>query len=166
MVLLNKNEAFTQGHTATLLLNENDQGMMLSFYPDNYDEVKVPTVAGGEMRIAMLDSGQWNDLLYGSGDVTLVSSNGYIRTENYTDNLYLTVSNADGRSGLGKMANLFANPGTFRTLSNNCDYQTAAIVRAAGKKYDQKTSPRDSFIYTSAYHTNRKLWLLMTFMPQ
>ena len=155
MVLVQSEGALGAGHTATMLINENDQAMVLSFYSQN----GTPT-GPGEMRIAMLSSSEWNDALYNEGTVYFVANNGTVQSETFNGNLYLTVSHDDGRNALGKMANLFNEKLDYNLASNNCDHKTAAMVTAAGKFYDKRVLPNDSFVYTTMYHTNYWGWLL------
>ena len=159
MVLVQTAGASGAGHTAVLLLNGNDQGLLLSYhpYPDG-----SPMTEPGEMRIAYLTSSEWNNALYGTGnrDVNLVGSTGYNQSESFNGNLYLSVDASNGRNGLAKLAEKFANPGNYNVATNNCDHQTASIVMAAGKYYDKYILPNDSFTYTTMYHTNYRAWLL------
>ncbi len=158
MVLVQTAGASGLGHTAVLLLNENDQGLLLSYHPCPDGS---PMTEPGEMRIAYLNVAEWNNALYGPEDrnVNLVGSTGYNRRESFNGSLYLSVDATNGRNGLAKLAEKFANPGNYNVTTNNCDYQTAAIVMAAGKYYDKYSSPNDSFTYTTMYHTNYRVWL-------
>lgn len=155
MPLVQTTGAYGAGHTATLLINENDQGLLLSYWSEN------GTAQGpGEMRISMLSSSEWNAALYEEGTVYFVASNGKTPQENYNGNLYLTVSNDNGRNALKKVAELFNDPGVYNLATNNCDFKTSAIVMAADKFYDKRVLPNDSFTYTTMYHTNYWAWLL------
>ncbi len=155
MPLVQSTAALGAGHTATLLINENDQGLLLSYWSEN------ETATGpGEMRISMLSSSEWNAALDDGGQVNFVGSNGKTSSETYNGSLYLTVSHGNGRNALGKMANLFNNPGEYNLATNNCDHKTAAIVTAADKFYDKRVLPNDSFTYTTMYHTNYWAWVL------
>lgn len=69
MIVINSSAAAGAGHTATLLLNESEQGLLFSFYSKN------GTATGdGQMRIAFLNSSQWNGLLYNNKSVKLIAS--------------------------------------------------------------------------------------------
>ena len=157
MVLVQTAGASGAGHTAVLLLNGDDQGVLLSYhpYPDG-----SPMTEPGEMRIAYLNSTEWNDVLYNNKTQEYVGSTGYIQPESFNGNLYLSVDAANGRKGLAKLAEKFANPGNYNVAKNNCDHQTAAIVMASGKFYDKHIMPNDSFTYTTMYHANYWAWLL------
>ena len=155
MILLNSSAALGAGHTATLLLNENDQGLLFSYYPENGNAID-----NGQMRIAFLNSTDWNDLLYNNKSSKLVASNGTIQSESYNGNLYLTVSSANGKKGLAKIANLFNNPGEYNLATHNCDHMTSLVALAAEIFYDKRVAPNDSFTYTQMYHTSYWLWML------
>ena len=154
MVLVQSAGANGLGHTAVLLLNESDQGLLFSYHPYPDGAPSAP----GEMRIGYFNATDWNNILYREYGADLIGSNGYNRSENFNGNLYLTVSADNGKNALAKAASIFANPGQYHVVTNNCDHQTQAIVTAAGKYYDKHIAPNDSFYYTTMYHTNYWYW--------
>ncbi len=153
MPLINSKGAFGAGHTATMIINEQDQALILSYYPSTMN-----IVTEGQMRIGVYDADKWNAILYSSNKVDLIGSNGTVEPESYTGSLYLTVSSENGRNALKTIANLYNNPGTYSLFFNNCDHQTSYIVSSAGLYYEKHLLPNDSFKYTSAFHSNRKMW--------
>ena len=155
MILVNTKAASGLGHTATLLLNKDDQGLLFSYYSES-----GAAVGNGQMRIAFLNSTEWNNLLYDNQSVNLVASNGTIQSESYNGNLYLTVSASNGKNGLAKIAYLYNNPGEYNLATRNCDHMTSSVALAANIFYDKRIMPNDSFTYTKMYHTSYFLWLL------
>ena len=151
--LINSSGAFGAGHTATMIINEQDQALLLSYYPST---MSIETA--GQMRIGVYDAVEWNNALYSSNEVDLIGSNGIVESESYTGSLYLTVSSENGRNAFKTIANLYNDPGTYSLFSNNCDHQTSYIVSSAGLYYEKHPLPNDSFTYTRAYHTDRKTW--------
>ena len=153
MPLLQSEAVYGAGHTAVLLINEKGQGILLSYWSEN-NKAEGP----GEMRIAVLSSSEWNNTLYKDAEVDFVASNGKIQHETYSDNLYLTVSQDDGRNALKTIAKLFNNPGQYHLTNNNCDHQAMKVVESAGKFYDKCSTPNVSFNSTSMYHTQYRTW--------
>ncbi len=155
MILINSKAAYGAGHTATLLLNKDEQGILFSFYAEDGTPID-----DGQMRITYLNSSEWNGLLYKNQSYELVASNGTIQTESYTGNLYLTVSSSNGKKALSKIAELYNNAGDYYLVGRNCDDMTNTVATAAGLFYDKRLLPIDSFTYTTMYHTNYWMWVL------
>ena len=162
-VMLNDESAVWNGHTATVLLNEAQEGILLSFYP--YPDDKIATEPG-EMRIAYLNGeASWKydeDKGKHYTKIGLVSSLGQSLGEQYFFYFERPISHTDGRNGLSAMANKFATPGDYNLAINNCDHQTEDIFTAAGQFYDKHMRPNESFLYTKMYYTDYTLWEIMT----
>ena len=159
-VMLNEESAVGAGHTATLLLNESNEGILLSFYP--YPDNKIHTNPG-EMRIACIsgDIG-WKipDDSKPYQEISLVTSMGQNLKEKYFYNVEVPINDhMSGRNGLNVMSQKFANPGIYDLVTNNCDHQTQDIFEATGKHYDKHVKPRSSVMFTEIYHSDYQKWL-------
>lgn len=155
MILVQTTAAAGAGHTATLLLNKSEQGLLFSFFPENGKAADI-----GQMRIAFLNVQQWDGVLYNQSTTHLVASNGTIQYESFNGNLYLEVESYNGKKALNEIAYQYTHPGEYSLISRNCDHMTSTVATAAGIFYDKRIMPNDSFVYTSMYHTNYKAWFL------
>jgi len=157
MILINSDGAEGAGHTATLLLNTSDQGLLFSFYAENSQALDK-----GQMRLAFLNATDWNALLYDNKTVNLIASNGTVQSESFNGNIYITVTSVNGENALAEIASLYNNPGKYNLVGRNCDLITCEVALAADIFYDKRTAPKDSFLYTEMYHKNYWLWLYYT----
>ena len=154
MLLNDSSGASNMGHVAVLLLNENDNGFIFSYYSTVAD---ISSIAGvrGEMRFNVLTADEWNALLYKHKSVDLLSSEGDIPQEKFDRNLYLTVNNTYGLNAFEKGVDTFVNPGTYYLLGKNCDAVAQEIVVAGGKGYFRLGAPNLSFEVTRRFHTGQ-----------
>ena len=100
--------------------------------------------------------------MYNNQNTELIANNGTIQSESYNGNLYLTVSQSNGKKGLSKIGDIYNNPGEYDLATHNCDHMTNSIATASGIFYDKRVLPNDSFTYTQMYHTSYWLWMLDT----
>lgn len=159
-VLLNSSGATFLGHTATIITNDKNQSIIFSYHP--FPD-RSPTSEPGEMRVAYLNSMQTKYVLSNKlNEFYLVGSTGYNRTESFDDNLTLEVDSNGGYKSLKKASEIFASPGNYNVLINNCDHQTSEIVRASGMFYDKYIFPNKSFDYTRSYYDHPAIWRLLS----
>ena len=142
-----------------MFINEKNQAVLFSYYSEN----GAPFGEPGQTRIAGYQTeNEWKNILYWDKESTKIASNsGTIEKENYNDTLCLTITNDQGKSSFDVMANMFANPGIYNLLTYNCNTHTRDIVQAAGKFYDYRVVPNDSFNNTVLFYNNRRIWTYM-----
>ena len=154
VILVQSAGASGAGHTATMMLNAENQGILLSYYSQNGS-----ALGPGEMRVAAYEAGAWENVLNKS--VYLSSSNGFERMETYSGKIVVSLDQQEGLRALRKMAIFYNNAGTYNLALNNCDHITYRVVTAAGKFYDKQILPNDSFARTKLYYENRLAWILL-----
>ena len=158
VIVVNKEAAGELGHTATMLINEKNQAILFSYYA-SVD--KGLSYVPGQTRIAVYNSEEeYKNVLYHKHkDTNLITNDGYIKKENYDEALCLTINYNQGKNAFNKIADMYANPGTYKLDSNNCDTHTYQIMMAADKFYDYcKFSPNESYSNTWIYYNEPRVW--------
>ena len=150
--------ALEQGHAGLLLLNSLGEGLLFSYYPTNESLPEVMNV-DAEMRFDVLSSERVNNLLYGNGQVgSVTASDGdIIFSENYDRFIYFDISNSAGINMFNAGAWIYANPGTYRLLGNQCDNIVDQIMTAGGYGYDVQWRPNNTYEYLAGNHASWSL---------
>lgn len=154
-VLVNKDAAKSFGHTEVLFINEKNQAVLFGYFSKDGE-----AFGEGETRISVYNnSAEWGNLL-DSKFVKVVTNNGNIVDEKFTEGFSVEVDCMQGGNAFNKMASMFANPGEYNLVTNNCDTHTKEIFEAAGLFYDyKKISPNESYNNTKIYYRDRNEWL-------
>lgn len=132
---------FDFGHAAIFIKNENGQGILFSYYPEDTSNIGN---APSEMRIGVYYASGSNNLLNG-GTVTAVSTKGKVVKESYDRNIAYNVSNTNGLKMVKEGINIAILNPIYDLTSHNCDHIAVQILAAGGVYLDKKTLPNNTY---------------------
>lgn len=150
-ILLNRSDgASGAGHNAIMLLNNDNEGLVFSFYATKSDFPDM-MLTDAEMRFAVLSSDEVNEMLYEENPVTifLVASDNNVVQESYDRFAYYDLPSG-GYNMYHAAINLYDDPGTYALLARQCDDIACEILKQGGIKISSKYKPNKTYEDTNA----------------
>ena len=145
-VFLNDSDGASEfGHSAVMLINENGEGLVFSFYP-TVESLPDCLSTEAEVRFSILTSEETENVLTGDGGIkNLIATDGRILDESYDRTKVYDIENWQGEKMYEYATGIYDNPGRYYLLFRNCDYIAEDIFEAGGINIDKHIKPNDTF---------------------
>ncbi len=133
--------AMGAGHAGILLVNQDGESILFSYYPQNVGETKN---SASEMRISVLGSTGTKNFLSGSGLLS-ASTSGKSRIEQYDRSKKFDISAEQGISMLQQGIAIAGVRPNYDLTTHNCDHMALSILWAGNIVSEKSWMPDKTF---------------------